>query len=67
MSTFSNSEDPDVYTVYKGNKDFHKNTNFLKIYNRTSIDMYNGLSQVYCIKPEGKFASIRIQWVKTDG
>ena len=30
-----------------------KNTVFFINYNLTSLDMYNGLSQVYCIKPEG--------------
>ena len=46
-----------VRTVCKGKNDFHtKEYNifffFLKI-NLTPLDMYNGLSQVYCIKPEG--------------
>ena len=30
-----------------------KNTIFFGIFNLTPLDMYNGLSQVYCIKPEG--------------
>ena len=41
-----------VYTV-KVKKIFRqKNTIFKKIYNLTPLDRYNGLSQVYCIKPE---------------
>ena len=39
-----------------------KNTIFLENYNWTPLDIYNGLSQVYCIKPEGE--SIGIQRVK---
>ena len=27
---------------------------FLENYNLTPLDMYNELSQVYCIKPEGR-------------
>ena len=45
-----------VYTA-KVNKDLQrKNTMlfFFLNYNPTSLDMYNGLSQVYCIKPEGR-------------
>ena len=30
------------------------NTIFFLNYKLTSLDMYNGLSQVYCIKPEGR-------------
>ena len=38
-----------VYTVCKGKKDLQT-----KEYNNlTPLDMYNGLSQAYCIKPEG--------------
>ena len=46
-----------VYTVCKGQKDLQtKEYNILKkyIYNRTPLDMYNGLSQSNCIKPEGR-------------
>ena len=65
MGTFTNSEDPDemphdaafhirVYTVCYGKMDLQtKKTIFFENYNLTSLDMYNGLSQVYCIKPEG--------------
>ena len=65
MSTFANSEDPDAfhqglhmhliraYTFFKAKKIFRqKNTIFTKKYNLTPLDMYNGLSQVYGIKPE---------------
>ena len=31
-----------------------KKFNFLKNYNPTPLDMYNGLSQIRCIKPEGR-------------
>ena len=52
-----------VYTVCIHKKDLQtKIQYFLKNYNLTPPDMYNGLSQVYCIKPEGK--SISIQRVK---
>ena len=30
------------------------NTTFFENNNLTPLDIYNGLSQVYCIKPEGK-------------
>ena len=64
MSTFTNIEDPDemqhnaafhqVYTVCKDKKYIQTNiTIFLENYSLTSLDMYNGLSQVYSIKPEG--------------
>ena len=37
----------------KVNKIFRqKNTFFFLNYNLTPLDMYNGISQVYCIKPE---------------
>ena len=61
MSTFVNGEDPDemhhfvrVYTVCKGQKDLQtKVKEFLfENYNLTPLEVYNGLSQVYCIKPE---------------
>ena len=44
-----------VYTVCQGKKD-HLQTkyNVSFNYNQTPLDMYNGLSQVYCIKPEGR-------------
>ena len=44
-----------VYTV-KVKKIFRQNnTIFFLNYNLTPLDMYNGLSQVYCIEPEEKF------------
>ena len=43
-----------VYTVCKGKKDIQtKEYNIFLNYNLKPLDMYNGLSQVYCIKPEG--------------
>ena len=67
-STFANSEDQDemplqylirVCTVCKGKIDLQtKEYNiFLENYNLTPLDMYNGLSQVYCIEPEGRIHS----------
>ena len=62
MGTFTNSEDTDEMphnsafhqgTVCQGKKSSDKKTFFFK-YNLTPLDMYNGLSQVYFIKPEGK-------------
>ena len=32
----------------------YNNTIYFENYNFTPLDMYNGLSQVYCIKPEGR-------------
>ena len=64
MKTFANSENQDemqhntafsrlhfirVYTVCKVNKD----TMFFEKYNLAPLKLYNGLSQVYCIKPDG--------------
>ena len=44
-----------VYTDCKGKQDLlTKENNFLGNYNLTPLDMYNGLSQVYCIRPEGR-------------
>ena len=40
-----------VYTVCNGKK---KEKIFFENQHLTSLDMYNGLSQVYCIKPEGR-------------
>ena len=72
MSTFANSEDPDemqhhaaigVYTVCKSrNNHLKKNMLSFENYNLTPLDMYNRLSQVYRIKPDG--LSISIQRVK---
>ena len=68
MSTFANSEDPDemqhnaaLCCISSGSTLFvrvkmifrQKKTFFLN-YNLTPLDMYNGLSQVYCIKQEGR-------------
>ena len=64
MKTFANSENQDelqyntafsrlhfisVYTVSKVSKD----TVFFENYNLAPLKLYNGLSQVYCIKPDG--------------
>ena len=68
MSTFANNVDPDEMQHYaafhatfhqgqhcKGKKDLQiKEYNFFLNYNLTPLDMYNGLSQVYSIKPEGR-------------
>ena len=44
-----------VYTVCEGKKDLlTKECNILFNYNLTPLDIYNGLSQVYCLKPEGE-------------
>ena len=63
MSTFANSEDPDEMLQHAA---FHQSTLFVKVknilkqkihffkYNLTPLDMYNRLSKVYCIKPEGR-------------
>ena len=49
-----------VYTVCKGKKDIQaKQTIFWGKYNLTPLDMYNALSQVYCIKPEGRIHYIQ--------
>ena len=60
MSAFANSEDPDENAAFhhgllcKGKKDFQtKEYNFFND-NLTTLDIYTGLSQVYCIKPEGR-------------
>ena len=58
----TNGVDPDemqhfirVHTVYKDKNAFQtKNTIFFENYNLTPLDMYNGLSQVCCIKLEGR-------------
>ena len=38
-----------LHCLYLGKKDLH-----FEQYNLTPLDMYNELSQVYCIKPEGR-------------
>ena len=44
-----------VYTVCKGKKDLQTKEYILcSNYNLTPFDMCNGLSQVYCINPEGR-------------
>ena len=45
-----------VYTVCKGKKDLQTKIYniFFFNYNLAPLDMYNGLSQVYCIKSEGR-------------
>ena len=69
MSTFENSEDPEccissVSTLFvKVKKRSSDKIQFFKNYNLTPLDMYNGLSQVYCIKLEGKYPLVFIQRV----
>ena len=64
MSTFENSEDPDEMQhnaafhqglhFVKVKRDFRKKSSiFFKLYPDTP-DIQNGLSKVYCIKPEGR-------------
>ena len=44
-----------VYTVCKGKRNLQtKEYNIFENYNLTPLDMYTGLSQVYCIKSEGR-------------
>ena len=63
MGTLTNSEDPhDNVAVNQdlhcyGQKDLQiKNTSFFFFlnYNWTPLDMYNGLSQIYFINPDGR-------------
>ena len=55
MSTFANSEDPDCCISLTGSTLFVKVKKIIvKIIKRTPLDMCNGLSLVYCIKPEGR-------------
>ena len=65
MSTFANSEDPDEMQhdaafhlglhCLKGKKrSSGKRIQFFFNFKHTPINMYNGLSQVYCIEPEGR-------------
>ena len=65
MGTFTNSEDPDEMPhnaafhqglhCLLGKKDLQtKRYNIFENYNLTFLDMFNGLFQVYCIKPEGR-------------
>ena len=73
-STFANNEDHNViqhliqiYTVNKVKKiSRQKNTILFLNYNSTPLDMYNGLSQVYFIKPKRKnpLVAISIQRIK---
>ena len=70
MSTLANNEDPDemrhtaafssASTLFvKVKKDLQtKEYNIFNHYNRTHLDMYNGLSKPYCIKPEGKLVLV---------
>ena len=72
MSTFANSGDPDKmqhnaafhqgHTVLKVKKIFRQRIQHFLKYNLTPLYIYNGLFQVYCIKPEEE--SISIQRVK---
>ena len=43
-----------VNTICKGNKIFRQNNTIFFNNNLTPADMYDGLSQVYCIKPGGR-------------
>ena len=53
-----------LHTLFVKVKRFlDKNTIFICNYNLIPIDMYNGLSEAYCIKPVGK--SISMQRVKS--
>ena len=59
MNLFANSEEPDEMqhhaAFHQGLHFFHKKEHtFFFNYNLTPLDMYNGLSQVYCIEPEGR-------------
>ena len=62
MRTFANSEDPDEMQHSSGSSLFvkvkkisrQKNTIFFENYKLIPLDMYTELSQVYCIKPEGR-------------
>ena len=65
MSTFANSEDPDemqhnaafhlgLHCLLKLKRSPDKKDNILLNFDLIPLDMYNGLSHVYCIKPEGR-------------
>ena len=55
MSTFANSEDSGSTLFVKVKQIFRQiNTLLFENYNLKPLDMYNGLSSVYCIKPEGR-------------
>ena len=62
MNNFAISEEPDEMQHSSGSTLFEKikksfrqnNIILLKNQNLAPLDMYNGLSQVYCIKPEGR-------------
>ena len=65
MGTFTNNEDPDEMPLKAAKKKediFRQKHNFFLNYTLTFLDMYNGISQVYCIKPEGE--SISLQSIK---
>ena len=47
-----------VYTVCRGKNDLQKIYNIFFNYNPTLLDMYNGLSQVCCFKPDGRVYSV---------
>ena len=62
---FTNSEDPDevphdaafhqgLHCLLRLKKIFRPKNTFLENYNLTPQDMYNGLAQLYRIKPEGR-------------
>ena len=61
MGTLTNGEDPDemqhfirFYTVKVKRSSEKKYNIFFENYNLTPLDMYCGLSRVYCTKPEGR-------------
>ena len=62
MSTFANSEDQDemqhIAAFHQGphclKRSSDKRILIFENYNRAPLDIYNELSQVYCIIPEGK-------------
>ena len=43
-----------MFDLYLDKKDLHTKEYFFFYYNLTPLDMYNGLSHIYCIKPEGR-------------
>ena len=65
MGTFTTSADPDdmqhnaafhqdLHCLSRKKRSSDQKIQYLKKYNLTYLDMYNGLSQVYCIKPVGR-------------
>ena len=50
-----------LHGLFKVKMIFREKTHFFLIYNLTPINMYNGLSQVYCIKQEEEPISQPVQ------